>query len=617
MTALHDSAGGKMVRIGGASAFIADSALGPRQLIDVDGMQYLVFDYLAEMTLSSFARARSLDAAAGYAVEFIDTLRDILPRCADRGIRLVANAGGVNPRACAAAVDAVQKELGTSMRVAFVEGDDGLPVLPALRKLGVTDFYSGAPMPTRLDSANAYLGAFPIAAALDAGAQIVITGRIVDSATTLGILIHEYGWTASDFDLLAAGSLAGHILECGCQATGGIHTDWRDVPDWENIGYPIVDFTKDGTFCVTKPPGTGGLVNVATVAEQILYEVGDPARYVLPDVVCDLTQVRVQQYAPDRVQVRGVKGGPPPPSYKASATYQHGYRCAAQLSIFGLDAVAKAERTGQALLNRVRKLLREAGHADFEKTHVSVLGAEQSYGPHADLSLAPREAMARVAVMHPCAEALALFARESRAPGVSWAPGTTSGSSLTLNTKPAIEPVYRLFSFLVDKSLMPAPRYVMDGIETPVPVSTGADARAAPAAPASTGTLEPQADRPVARASADGRRKVPLIEVAYARCGDKGDLSNIAVFARRREYLLWLEAELTPAAVADYLSHVVTGPVTRYPVPGLHAWNFVLQGALDGGGPTSLRPDPLGKGMAQMLLGMEINVPEDFVPVKP
>lgn len=604
------SADGKTVKIGGASAFIADSVLGPRQLIDVDGMQYLVFDYLAEMTLSSFARARAMDASAGYATEFIDLLREILPRCAERGIRLVANAGGVNPRGCAAALDAVQQALGTDLRVAFIEGDDCLSILPELRKRDVTDFYSGAPMPERLDSANAYLGAFPIAAALDAGAQIVITGRIVDSATTLGVLIHEYGWTAADYDALAAGSLAGHILECGCQATGGTHTDWRDVPDWENLGYPIVEFEQDGGFYVTKPPGTGGLVSVATVGEQILYEVGDPASYVLPDVVCDLTGVRVQQQAPNRVRVSGARGTPPPPTYKASATYQQGYRCAAQLSIFGMDAVAKAERTGEALLNRVRKLLHDAGHEDFEKTHVTVLGVEQSYGPHADPNRALREAMVRVAVMHASAEALALFARESRAPGVSWAPGTTSGSSLTLNTRPAVEPVYRLFSFLVDKTLLPAPRYVMAGVETAVPVSipTGG------AAPAKRAASEAEQPQEKAQAEARTGRKVPLVEIAYARCGDKGDLSNIAVFARRPEYLPWLAADLTPAVVAEYLAHLVRGPVTRYPVPGLDAWNFVLQGALDGGGPTSLRPDPLGKGMAQMLLGMEIVVPEDFQP---
>lgn len=590
----------KTVRIGGACAFVADSVLGPRQLVQVDGMQYLVFDYLAEMTLSSFALTRAADPQAGYAMEFVDTLREILPACAERGIKLVSNGGGVNPAGCALAVQALQQELGTSLRVAYVEGDDCMHLLDALRESDTRDFYDGSRMPEKLDSANAYLGAFPIARALTLGADIVITGRIVDSATTLGVLIHEFGWQPTDYDLLSAGSLAGHILECGCQATGGTHTDWRDVPDWENSGYPIVDFDGKGMFRVTKPAGTGGLVNVATVSEQILYEVGDPANYILPDVVCDFTGVTVVPCGPQCVEVSGARGTAPPPAYKLSATYHSGWRSAAQLSIFGMDAVDKAKRTGTALLNRVRRLMQEAGHADFEKTHVTVLGAEQSYGPHAR-QIDVREAIARVAVMHASKDALAIFAREARAPGVSWAPGTTSGSALTLNGKPAIEPVYRLFSCLVDKATLPAPRVVLDGESVAVPVSIPKDASTSGKPGGVNAAQEAVAPQQGAR--------VRLVDIAYARCGDKGNLSNIAVFARDPDDFEVLGMALQPQQVADYLSHLVKGPVVRYEVPGLNAFNFVLEQALDGGGPTSLRPDPLGKGMAQMLLDMELVVP--------
>lgn len=590
----------KTVRIGGACAFIADSVLGPRQLVQVAGMQYLVFDYLAEMTLSSFAQTRAADPQAGYAMEFVETLREILPACAERGIRLVSNGGGVNPAGCARAVQALQQELGTDLRVAYIEGDDCMHLLDELRQSDTRDFYDGSRMPDRLDSANVYLGAFPIARALALGADIVITGRIVDSATTLGVLIHEFGWQPTDYGLLSAGSLAGHILECGCQATGGTHTDWRDVPDWENSGYPIVEFDANGTFRVTKPDGTGGLVNVATVSEQVLYEVGDPAHYILPDVVCDFTDVTVKPCGPQCVEVSGARGTAPPPTYKLSATYHSGWRSAAQLSIFGMEAVDKARRTGAALLNRVRGLMHEAGHADFEKTHVTVLGAEESYGPHAR-QVDVREAIARVAVMHRSREALAIFAREARAPGVSWAPGTTSGSALTLNGKPAIEPVYRLFSCLVDKAMLPAPRVVLDGESVAVPVSIPESASNAGKPGAANVVQE------IMEAQAGAR--VRLVDVAYARCGDKGNLSNIAVFARRAEDFAALTQALQPQMVADYLRHLVKGPVVRYEVPGLNAVNFVLEQALDGGGPTSLRPDPLGKGMAQMLLGMEIVMP--------
>lgn len=588
----------RIVRIGGACAFIGDSVLGPRQLVEVPGMNYLVFDYLAEMTLSSFVQARKLQPESGYASDFVQVaLAEVLPRCLARGIRLVANAGGLNPRGCAEAIATLAESLGCQPRIAFVEGDDCMGLLDALRAEDVRDFYSAAPMPPRIDSANAYLGAAPIAQALALGADIVITGRIVDSATTLGILMHEFGWQADALDLLAAGSLAGHILECGAQATGGIFTDWADVADWDNIGYPYIDCHADGTLDVRKPAGTGGLLNAATVSEQILYEVGDPGCYVLPDVVCDLRAVQVQALD-DAVRVTGVRGLPPPPAYKVSATYLDGYRCTVQVSVFGLDAIAKARRTGEALLTRVRRLLAERGLGDFSKTHVSVLGAEDSYGPHAQQP-PMREAVARVAVTHPLAEALDILSREARAAGVSFAPGTTSGSALTLNGRAAVEPRYRLFSFLLDKQRLPEARVTMGGQTHTVPL---------PAGHCMAPHSEVPPSGPTAPAPTGQSRQVPLITLAYGRSGDKGDSSNIAVIARRAQDLPLLRRELTPERVRAHLGHLVHGPVVRYEVPGLHALNFLMQEALDGGGPSSLRPDPMGKGMAQQLLGMEIGV---------
>ncbi|MGV3569509.1 MAG: acyclic terpene utilization AtuA family protein [Ramlibacter sp.] len=593
------------VRIGGACAFVGDSILGPRQLSRTEGMQYLVFDYLAEMTLSSFAQARQARPDAGYAEDFVAvTLREILPDCARRGIRLVANAGGLNPRACAVAIGALQRELGLQLRVAFVEGDDCLHMLDALRAAGARDFYAGAPMPEGISSANVYLGALPIARALDLGADIVVTGRIVDSATTLGILMHRFGWRPTDYDQLAAGSLAGHILECGAQATGGIFTDWEQVPGWANIGYPFVDVTADGCFEVGKPPGTGGLVSPATVSEQILYEVGDPACYVLPDVRCDFTQVRVEATGPDRVRVTGARGEAPPSTYKLSASYQAGWRCVSQVSVFGVDAVAKARRTGAALLARARALMAERQLPDFDKAAVTVVGAEDGYGPHAHAH-ALREAIARVAVTHGSRDALDIFSRESRAPGVSFAPGTTSGSALTLNGRPPVEPLHRLFSCLVAKADCASPRVVLEGVEHTVDIPADLPA-AAPCAMAprhhESGPL-PEGPHAI----------VPLIALAHGRSGDKGDTSNIAVIARHPEHLPLLAAAITADSVRLYLAHLVRGQVVRHDVPGLHAFNFFLDQSLDGGGPCSLRTDPMGKGLAQMLLEMPVAVPVQWL----
>lgn len=604
----HEQQRGRSVRIGGACAFVGDSVLGPRQLAGVAGMQYLVFDYLAEMTLSSFAHARQLQPDAGYASDFVEvTLRDTLPACAARGIKLVANAGGLNPAACAAAVASLQAELGTRLRVAWVEGDDCTALVPQLQREGTKDFYTGAPMPEGLTSANVYLGALPIARALAMGADIVITGRIVDSATTLGILMHEFGWAPTDYDRVAAGSLAGHLLECGAQATGGIFTDWDQVPDWENIGYPFVDVRADGSFELGKPPGTGGLVTPAVVSEQILYEVGDPASYVLPDVICDFTQVEVRAVAPDRVSVSGARGMAPPRTYKLSASFPAGWRCVAQVSVFGVDAIAKARRTGQALVNRTRRLLAERGMDDFEKVAVTVIGAEDGYGPHAR-SHPLREAIARVAACHPQREALEILSREARSPGVSFAPGTTSGSALTLNGRAPVEPRHRLFTCLVDKERCPTPVVRLEGEAVPVPIPAHLPAGADVHRPAAATAAPVQA--------ADGPT-VPLIALAHGRSGDKGDTSNIAVIARAPEFLPLLGQAVTEQAVADWLAHLVRGRIVRHAVPGLNAFNFFLDQSLDGGGPSSLRTDPMGKGLAQMLLELPVRIPSDWLDRHP
>src|SRR5690606_26186721 len=318
-----------------------------------------------------------------------------------------------------------------------------MPLVPMLRERGCSDFYSGAPMPERLVSANAYLGALPVSRALDEGVDIVITGRVVDSAVVLGVLMHEFGWSPTDYDLLAAGSLAGHMIECGCQATGGLYTDWEKVPDWANMGYPVLDCRADGSFIVGKQEGTGGLVAAPAVAEQMLYEIGDPGNYILPDVVCDFTSVQIEQRGEDRVEVTGARGKPPTDQYTVSATYLDGFRSMGPLSVVGFDAVAKARRSGEAILERTRAMFRAEGLEDYSAVSVTVLGTEEEpYGPHAgrhDL----REAVMRIAVRHRQKAALEIFAREIAPAGTSWAPGTTGGLN---GGRPGVAPLIRLFS---------------------------------------------------------------------------------------------------------------------------------------------------------------------------
>ena len=596
----------RIVRIGGASGFWGDSSVGAPQLVDSGQIDYLVFDYLAELTMSILAGARLKKPELGYATDFVSVaMKAVLRDVVARGIRVVSNAGGVNPHACAAALSALAAEQGVALKIAVVTGDDVMPQLAQLRAAAepVREMQSGAPLPAQVLSANAYLGAQPIKAALDAGAQVVITGRCVDSAVTLGVLMHEFGWGASDYDQLAAGSLAGHIIECGCQATGGLHTDWDTVPDWAGIGYPIVECRSDGGFVCTKPAATGGKVTPAVIAEQMLYEIGDPAAYLLPDVVCDFTQVVLAQTGEHRVAVSGARGRAPTDSYKVSATHMEGFKTSAQLTIVGIDAVAKARRTGAAIIDRTSALLGRQGLPPYTATQIEVLGAESCFGPHARAQ-DTREVILRVTAMHPRKEALDLMAREVAPAGTSWSPGTTGSGG----GRAAAAPSIRQYAFLLAKSRL-LPVVHIDGTEIPVPQAPGESRAAAGASamPAVTASQPPFGTGQAVPASE--LREVPLIRLAWARSGDKGDTSNIGVIARVPGLLPLLRAQLTEAAVAAYLAHLVKGRVTRYEVPGIHAFNFVCEQALDGGGMSSMRNDPLGKGMGQILLTMPVHVP--------
>lgn len=587
----------KIVRIGGASGFWGDSMVGAPQLVNSGLIDYLVFDYLAETTMAILASVRSKRPEMGYATDFVDiAMKSVLPEVMRRGIRVVANAGGINPQGCAEALRALAESLGLSPKIAVVVGDDISSQIPDLREAGTRDMFTGEVLPEKILSANAYLGALPIARALDAGADIVITGRGVDTAATLGPLIHEFGWSPEDYDCLAGGSLGGHIIECGCQATGGLHTDWERVPDWPNIGYPIIECRRDGSFDVTKPPGTGGIILRAAVVEQMLYEIGDPGAYLLPDVTCDFRAVSVEQIAAERVRVSGARGLPPTNSYKVSATALDGFRCAGTMVIVGINAAAKAQRTGEAIIARTRKILSEVGLPDYTRAKVELLGAETLYGPHARTQDS-REVMVRVVVDHPVKQALEIFAREIAPSGTSWAPGTTGPGAGRPSPSPLIKPM----AFLLDKSSLEV-GFILDGklSEVSIPRPGGSLPDTATHAPAPW--TDP--DEPLV--------EVPLIKLAWARSGDKGNISNIGVIARRAEWLPLIWARLTPDAVKQYFAHMVKGRVERFHVPGVSAINYLMHEAMDGGGPVSTRMDPLGKGIGQMLLDIPVKVPQSI-----
>ena len=593
----------KIVRIGGACAFYGDSSVAPTQLIKA-GVDYLILDYLAEATMAAFGGMRKAGHPVGYATDFTEWVwRDNLRDLKATGTKIVTNAGGLTPKACAERMHDIAKEAGLSFRIAYVEGDDLIGRIGEISSHA--EMFTGAPFPPheQIMTVNAYLGGSPIARALAMGADMVITGRCVDSALTLGILMHEFSWSADEHDKLSQGSLAGHVIECGAQASGGLFTDWEDVPGWANVGYPIIECHADGSFVVTKPEGTGGLVNEAVVAEQILYEVGDPQAYMLPDVVCDFSQVKVSDVGTNRVRVTGATGYPPSGKYKVCLTWADGYRCIGFMAVVGRDAVRKAQRQAEAVLERVNGMLRQTNLGPFRKSRIEVLGSEASYGAHAR-ALDTREVIYKLAVEHDDAIGLKPFLREFDSPTTSMSVGTAGW----FGSRAEVRPVMRVWSTTI--ALDDVPLTISLG-ETSESMTVKAPARVF----APEMIVRPM---PVAAPKpAVHMREVLLIDLAWARSGDKGDAFNIGVIARKPDYLPWIRAALSPKSMMDWFAHEFEGganpAVLRYDVPGLNAVNLHFLDALGGGQFASLRLDPLAKGKAQQLLDMPVNVPVGLV----
>lgn len=438
-----------MVRIGNAQGFWGDSDGAPAALLaQQPDLDYLTLDYLAEVSLGIMAAQRAKDPSAGYARDFVEVIQSLAPFWKKgSACKLVTNAGGLNPNGCAEACIAALRERGCSgLKIAVVTGDD---VLPLIRRkpddAAFNNLETGAPIATvldRLTTASAYLGAQPIAEALGRGADIVLTCRVADPSLTLGPCVHHYGWKWTDYDRLAGGTIAGHLIECGTQVSGGIATHWLDVPDNGNIGYPFVEVREDGSCVVTKPAGTGGAVNERTVKEQLLYELGDPAQYRSPDVTVSILDLRLRDDGPDRVRVEGATGAPPGEFYKVSATYRDGYWAHGTLTIFGRHAVAKARRSGEVVFEQVRR-------AGFElaRTNIECLGAN-ACAPGVLDSPDLLETVLRISAADARREAVECFAKMLMPLVCGGAQGTTGYAA----GRPRVSPVFGYWPCLVPKS---------------------------------------------------------------------------------------------------------------------------------------------------------------------
>ena len=373
----------KTVRIAAGQGFWGDWLEAPLRQVRGGSIDYLVMDYLAEVTMSILQKQRSRDPALGFARDFVSQMERILPDIADKNIRVISNAGGVNPRACAVAVRAVADRLGLGdrIRIGLVAGDDLMDRLDELVAGGATfaNMDTGRPLSDVRDqvrSANAYLGMASVVAALEKGANVVITGRVTDTGLTLGPLLHEFGWDQDDWDRIAAGTIAGHIIECGAQSSGGnLLKNWRSVKRLDDVGFPIVEVASDGTFVVTKHRDTGGVVNVASVTEQLVYEMGDPHEYITPDGVADFTSIRLRQGGKDRVEVTGIKGGPRTPFLKVSIAWFYGYKAVGTLVYSWPDALDKAKAADRILRKRLTAL-----GLEFEQVLTEFVGVDATHG---------------------------------------------------------------------------------------------------------------------------------------------------------------------------------------------------------------------------------------------
>eukprot|EP01062_Namystynia_karyoxenos_P068274 TRINITY_DN6266_c0_g1_i1.p1 TRINITY_DN6266_c0_g1~~TRINITY_DN6266_c0_g1_i1.p1 ORF type:complete len:637 (+),score=186.11 TRINITY_DN6266_c0_g1_i1:92-1912(+) len=586
---------GKKVRVGCYSAAWGDTALSMPQLLRTGRVDYIAGDLLAELTMSILARKRQKNPKAGFATDFVHMVAQNMREIKRQGVRVCVNAGGINVEGCRDALLQHARKQGIDLKVAIVLGDDLMPRQEQLRRDGVKEMFSGEDFPDskNLLSCNAYLGAFPVAEALRQGCDVVITGRCVDSALILGPLIYEHGWEPKDYDLLCAGTLAGHLVECGAQCTGGLFTDYEAVDSWVNIGYPIVEVEGNGVFTVQKPEGTDGLVSFGSVCEQMLYEIGDPGAYHVPDVACDFTQVRLEEVAPNVVRVTGARGQPPTATYKVSATFTNGWTWVPTLVIIGHDAGRKAKRVGVSLLTRWRRMLRESGMADFSETRIETIGAGQYFRQEHN----GREVLLRVGVRHDDIKAIQRVSREWACSATSMAQGTFGGGGAS---RP--QQVVSSFMFLVPKDGIVA-RVEYGGAAKQVPVPTdGGFVRSAS-----------HDVRPVPAQHPSGLTvRMQLLDLCWARSGDKGDYANIGLIARRPEYLPVLRAQVTPERVKEFFAHNCQGPVQRFDLPGTNSMNFLLRNTLGGGGSSTLHSDALAKSYGQVLLSMEVDVPSEW-----
>jgi hypothetical protein len=560
------------VRIGNCSGFYGDRLSAMREMLTGGEVDYVTGDYLAELTMLILGRDKMKSPDRGYAKTFLTQLEECLGLAVDRRVRIVANAGGLNPAGLADAVRALAQRLGIAVQIAHVEGDD---LLPRAAELGL-----GTPL-----TANAYLGGWGIADCLNGGADVVVTGRVTDASVIVGSAAAHFGWGRTDYDQLAGAVVAGHIIECGTQATGGNFSFFTEIPDLSYAGFPLAEVDADGSSVITKHPGTGGLVSVDTVTAQLLYEITG-ARYANPDVTARMDTVELSDDGPDRVRVSGVLGEPPPPTYKVSLNSIGGFRNAMTFVLTGLDIQAKADLVRRQLEATLTVKPAELQWTLARTDHVD---ADTEETASALLSCVVRDPDP------------ANVGRKFSAAAVELALASYPG--FTATAPPGDGQVYGVFTpGYVDAAQVPHTAVHADGTRADIPCATDTLALEPAVAPS---LPEPLPDGPT--------RRAPLGLIAGARSGDKGGSANVGVWVRTDERWRWLVHTLTVERLKELLPETAELNVTRHVLPNLRAVNFVIEGILGQGVAYQARFDPQAKGLGEWLRSRHVDIPERFL----
>jgi hypothetical protein len=607
-----------IITIGNAGGYWGDDPGALKRQVEQGRLDYITIDFLAEVTMSILQKQRAQDPSLGYARDFIPILRGVLPQLLKNKTTLITNAGGVNPQGCADAIARMARELGLHPRIAVVSGDNILPELNVLQERGAAfrNMESGeefAQIQGRVEAANVYFGAMPVVDALQRWQpDIVITGRVTDTGITVAPMIYEFAWNADDWNKIAAGVIAGHIIECGTQVTGGNFSDWEKVESFREVGFPIIEMRDDATFVVTKHPGSGGMVSVNTVREQLFYEMGDPQAYITPDVVADFSTVQLRQEGKDRVEVRGVRGFEPTGLYKVSMAYLDGYKAVGSILISGPQARRKAEKFAEIFWQRCPK--------DLSETSTEYLGFNACHGSLSQKGEA-EEIVLRLGARSPRSEDLQLFGKMIPSLILSGPPGVA-----VLGGVPKVQTVISYWPALMDKDLV-SPLIACHGAETTGIISSRSTLRGNFSPRSTSAESASEVTQSLAAVLApipdthqlekfpekfpDTHQLCEIREIALARSGDKGDSANIGIIARGPKSYAFLKTYFTAQRIKNIFQEFCRGSVTRYELDNLQGLNFILEESLGGGGSCTLRADAQGKTFAQAVLRLRVAIPAE------